>query len=139
MTRDFFDPTPAQQNVTLIDAATLRDAERLIESCEHCNPVGSEIPFDWILDLGGPQVVEEENYRNDQATHLCGKAGSRQAGTDLATLSLAKNGAGKSHFCGQRESAVARVLQLREDRSQCVAPVAIDVLQGLAGMRQNLL
>ena len=99
----------------------------------------SERKLDWILDLGGPRIVEEENYRNDQATHLCGKAGSRQAGTDLATLSLAKNGAGKSHFCGQRESAVARVLQLREDRSQCVAPVAIDVLQGLAGMRQNLL
>jgi hypothetical protein len=31
---DFFDPTPEQQNVVLIDAATLHDAERLIESCE---------------------------------------------------------------------------------------------------------
>jgi len=38
MLRDFFDPTPEQQNVVLIDAATLREAERLIESCEHCNP-----------------------------------------------------------------------------------------------------
>jgi hypothetical protein len=37
MARDFFDPTPDQQNVVLIDAATLHDAERLIESCEHCN------------------------------------------------------------------------------------------------------
>ena len=34
----------------LIDAATLRKAERLIESCEHCNPEGAEIPFDNILD-----------------------------------------------------------------------------------------
>jgi len=34
MPRDFFDPTPEQQNVVLVDAATLREAERLIESCE---------------------------------------------------------------------------------------------------------
>ena len=27
MSRDFFDPTPEQQNVTLIDAATLHNAE----------------------------------------------------------------------------------------------------------------
>jgi len=50
MTRDFFDPTPEQQNVALINAATLLEAERLIESCEHCNPEGAEIPFDNILD-----------------------------------------------------------------------------------------
>ena len=34
----------------LIDADTLRKAEKLIESCEHCNPEGAEIPFDNILD-----------------------------------------------------------------------------------------
>jgi hypothetical protein len=28
----------------------LREAERLIESCEGCNPEGAEIPFDNILD-----------------------------------------------------------------------------------------
>jgi hypothetical protein len=50
MTRDFFDPTPEQQNVVLIDAAILHKAQRLIESCEHCNPEGPEIPFDNILD-----------------------------------------------------------------------------------------
>ena len=44
---DFFDPTPEQQNV---DTATLREAERLIESREHCNREGAEIPFDNILD-----------------------------------------------------------------------------------------
>jgi hypothetical protein len=49
MPREFFDPTPEQQNVVLIDAATLRQAERMIESCEQCNP-DAEIPFDWILD-----------------------------------------------------------------------------------------
>jgi len=48
--RDFFDPTPEQQNVVLVDAASLREAERLIESCEHCHPDDADIPFDWILD-----------------------------------------------------------------------------------------
>ena len=50
MPRDFFDPTPEQQNVVLINTTTLQEAERLIESCEHCNPDGAEIPFDNILD-----------------------------------------------------------------------------------------
>lgn len=50
MTRDFFDPQPEQQVVVLVDSATLRMAERLIESCEQCNEEGAEIPFDWILD-----------------------------------------------------------------------------------------
>jgi hypothetical protein len=52
MPRDFFDPTPEQQNVVPIDEATLRKAEKLIESCEHCNPEGAEIPFDAIFDRG---------------------------------------------------------------------------------------
>ena len=50
MTRDFFDPTPEDQNVVLITTATLHEAERLIESCEGCNTDGAEIPFDAILD-----------------------------------------------------------------------------------------
>jgi hypothetical protein len=50
LTRDFFDPTPEEQKVRLIDSATLRKAEKLIESCEHCNPGDAEIPFDNILD-----------------------------------------------------------------------------------------
>jgi hypothetical protein len=45
-----FDPTPEQQIVVPVDAATLRKAERLIESCETCNSGGADIPFDWILD-----------------------------------------------------------------------------------------
>jgi hypothetical protein len=36
--------------VILIDTASLRKAERLIESCEHWNEEGAEIPFDNILD-----------------------------------------------------------------------------------------
>jgi hypothetical protein len=47
---DFFDPTPEKQIVVLVDAATLHDAEKLIESCEQCNAEGAEIPFDNILD-----------------------------------------------------------------------------------------
>ncbi len=50
MNRDFFDPTPEQQHAVLISTAILREAERMIESCEHCNPEGAEIPFDNILD-----------------------------------------------------------------------------------------
>jgi hypothetical protein len=41
---------PEQQNVILVDAATLREAERLIETCEACNPEGAQIPFDNVLD-----------------------------------------------------------------------------------------
>jgi len=33
-----------------VNAVTLREAEKLIGSCEHCNPDGAEIPFDNILD-----------------------------------------------------------------------------------------
>jgi hypothetical protein len=30
-------------------AATLRQAEEFVESCEHCHPEDTEIPFDWLL------------------------------------------------------------------------------------------
>jgi len=33
-----------------VKPATLREAEKLIDSCEHCNSVSAEIPFDAILD-----------------------------------------------------------------------------------------
>jgi hypothetical protein len=49
MSRDFFDPTPEDQKVILVDTAMLREAEKLIESCER-NVEGAEIPFDNILD-----------------------------------------------------------------------------------------
>jgi len=47
---DFFDPTLEEQVIVLVATPTLRKAERLIESCEHCNPEGAEIPLDNILD-----------------------------------------------------------------------------------------
>jgi uncharacterized protein with PIN domain len=50
MPGDFFDPTPEQQVVVLVQSATLRQAERLIDACEHCNEEDAQIPFDNILD-----------------------------------------------------------------------------------------
>jgi hypothetical protein len=55
VTRDFFDPLSEQQNVVLIDRAILREAEKLIESCEHCN-ADAEIPFDNVLDQLTAQI-----------------------------------------------------------------------------------
>ena len=50
MSRDLFDPTPEEQSVVLVGAARVRRAEKLISSCERCNPEVAEIPFDAILD-----------------------------------------------------------------------------------------
>jgi hypothetical protein len=50
MGRDYFDPTPEEQLVVLVESATVRRAEKLIESCERCNSEGAEVPFDSILD-----------------------------------------------------------------------------------------
>ena len=49
MTSDFFDPTPEQLHVVLIDTATVAKAQALLVSCEACNP-DAETPFDWVLD-----------------------------------------------------------------------------------------
>jgi hypothetical protein len=59
MPRDFFDPSPEQQVVVLVEAVTLRKAERLIESCETCNPDGADIPFD-------SASYRQESERNQQ-------------------------------------------------------------------------
>jgi hypothetical protein len=58
MPRDFFDPAAEQQNVTLIDAATLHAAKRLIESCEACHPDDADIPFE--LDSGPRYRIRSE-------------------------------------------------------------------------------
>ena len=49
MSLDFFDRTPEQQNIVLIDAATLRKAQRMIAGCEACSET-AQTPFDYILD-----------------------------------------------------------------------------------------
>ena len=49
--RDFFDADPKQQYIAVqVNAATIRKAEALIETCEHCNEEGAEFPFAVILD-----------------------------------------------------------------------------------------
>jgi hypothetical protein len=50
MPPDFFDPEPEEHIVILIDSATLRQAEKLIAFCEHCDEESSEYPFDVLLD-----------------------------------------------------------------------------------------
>lgn len=50
MERDFFDPSPEEQQVVLVSTETVREAAELSESCEYCHPDDAEIPFDWILD-----------------------------------------------------------------------------------------
>ena len=49
MRRDFFEPTPEQQHVVLIDAATIQDAQRSINGCEACTE-DAELPYENILD-----------------------------------------------------------------------------------------
>ena len=39
MPRDFFDPTPEQQNVVLVDAAMIQKAQRMIAGCEACSGI----------------------------------------------------------------------------------------------------
>jgi hypothetical protein len=61
MTRDLFAPPPEEQNVVLVDPSTARKAERFIESCEYCDRVEAEVPFDNILDLvtgSDPRVTD---------------------------------------------------------------------------------
>ena len=40
---------PEEQHVVLVGSSMLRDAERLIESCEACKRDGADIPFHNIL------------------------------------------------------------------------------------------
>jgi hypothetical protein len=62
MPRDFFDPSPEQQNIVLIDSPTLQKAQRMIAACEACSE-DAEIPFDNILDCvtGSDPSVTDEN------------------------------------------------------------------------------
>jgi hypothetical protein len=70
MSGDFFDPTPEQQVVVLVQSATLRQAERLIESCEHCNEEGAQIPFDNILDRVTGSDPSVTDYILEEPAHL---------------------------------------------------------------------
>jgi len=50
MPREFFDPTPEETVIVFVERETVRDAERFIKSCEHCNQDDAEWPFNVILD-----------------------------------------------------------------------------------------
>jgi hypothetical protein len=45
MGHDYFHPTPEERVVVLVESKTLRRAERLIESCEGCNPNLGSLPM----------------------------------------------------------------------------------------------
>jgi hypothetical protein len=77
---DFFDPTPEQQAVVLIDAATLHKAERLIESCEVCHPDDADIPFDCILDhvTGSDPSVTDYIFESPAKSPNCRLGDSRK-------------------------------------------------------------
>jgi hypothetical protein len=82
MPRDFFDPPPEEQNVLLVDSKTLREAERLIDSCEHCKPDEAEIPFDAILD----RVTGSDPSVTDYILEQSAKCPNRRRGILEKTL-----------------------------------------------------
>jgi hypothetical protein len=70
MPRDFFDPTPEQQNLVLIDAATLQKAQRMIAGCEACSE-DAELPFENVLDrLTGSDPTTPQNVLESPAKCL---------------------------------------------------------------------
>jgi hypothetical protein len=60
MSRDLFDPTPEEQIVVLVDAARVRRAEKLIESCEGKPDLESSLPKSCELDATAtpPDILE---------------------------------------------------------------------------------
>jgi len=91
MSRDFFDPSPDEQQLVLIDAATLHEAERLIESCEQCNPEGVEIPFDAILDrvTGSDPSVTDYVFEGPAKCPNCHREILEKTLVELALVRLA--------------------------------------------------
>jgi len=57
----------------LVDTRTLRQAERLIESCEHCNEEGAEIPFDNILNrvTGSDPRLTDTSWKSRRSVPNC--------------------------------------------------------------------
>jgi hypothetical protein len=68
---DFFDPTPETQNVVLVDATTLRKAEKLIIACEGCSPDDAELPFDNVLDRVTRNDPEVTDYTGVNQYDIC--------------------------------------------------------------------
>ena len=78
------DPTPEQQNVVLIDAATQK-AQRMIAGCEACSE-DAELPFESVLDrLTGSDPSVTDYFLEAPARCLqCGAAVHERTLIDLA-------------------------------------------------------
>ena len=50
MAQNYFDPSLGEHDIVLIGRTTIRQAERIIESCEHCNREYAWMLFDCLLD-----------------------------------------------------------------------------------------
>jgi len=64
--REFFEPTPEEQNVVLIDSDILHQAEDLVAGCEACSADDAEIPFEVVLDTlsGNDPAVTDYNSKS---------------------------------------------------------------------------
>ena len=60
------DPRPDEQHIVLIDVATVRKAERLIESCEQRNPATHISPTQSRIRLS--RLIKQVLYN---AKHIC--------------------------------------------------------------------
>jgi hypothetical protein len=67
--RNFFDPTPEQQIIVLVDSALLRKAQNLIAFCQSCDSESSEFPFDLLLD----RVTGSDPTRTDYILEMPAK------------------------------------------------------------------
>jgi hypothetical protein len=85
MNREFFDPSPEDQNVVLVDATTLRKAQHLIAGCEACSE-DAELPFESVLDrLTGSDPSVTDYFLEAPARCLqCGAAVHERTLIDLA-------------------------------------------------------
>jgi len=88
MPHEFFDPTPEQQVVVLVDAETLHQAERLIESCEGCNEEGAEIPFETSLIERGRWFESSRGHFNKSFRRRSSKRHSSPTKTCSERLSV---------------------------------------------------
>jgi len=60
----------------VVDAVTVRNAERQVESCESCTPELAEIPFDSVIDLITGCDPESTDYVLAEPA-LCPACGAR--------------------------------------------------------------
>ena len=82
---NFFEPSPEQQNIVLIDAATLRKAQSVVSGCETCSD-SAEVPFDYILDqfTGHDPSVTDYVLEVPARCLQCGAAINEKTLVDLA-------------------------------------------------------